>query len=70
MLAGRERVLGPDHPDTLSAMNNLAVSLSDQGDLPAARALWEKVLAGRERVLGPDHPDTLSAMNNLAVKPQ
>ena len=41
-----------------------------KGDLPAARALIEKVLAGCESVLGPDHPDTLSAMNNLAISLQ
>ncbi|CUS09492.1 unnamed protein product, partial [Tuber aestivum] len=30
-LEGRERILGPDHPDTLSSIHNLANTLRDQG---------------------------------------
>ncbi|WP_368396356.1 tetratricopeptide repeat protein [Streptomyces sclerotialus] len=58
---------GPDHPDTLTARSNLAVSYSDAGRFQEALALCEGVLADRERVLGPDHPDTLIARNNLAL---
>ncbi|MFJ9251100.1 tetratricopeptide repeat protein, partial [Streptomyces sp. NPDC101776] len=57
---------GPDHPDTLSARNNLANSYSHAGRLQEALDLREQVLADRERILGPDHPDTLTARNNLA----
>jgi hypothetical protein len=32
----------------------------DQGNLAAARLLFERALAIRERVLGPDHPDTVA----------
>ena len=53
-----ERVLGPDHPETAHGLNDLARLLQDQGDLAAARPLFERALAIRERVLGPDHPDT------------
>ncbi|WP_449348777.1 tetratricopeptide repeat protein [Streptomyces shaanxiensis] len=59
-------ILGPDHPDTLSALSNLAVSYSDAGRVQDALELRERVLADRERVLGDDHPDTLSARHNLA----
>ncbi|MGW1670647.1 tetratricopeptide repeat protein [Streptomyces sp. NPDC002324] len=58
---------GPNHPDTLSARNNLAVSYSHAGRLQDALNLRERVLADRERILGDDHPATLSARNNLAV---
>ncbi|MGW3835354.1 tetratricopeptide repeat protein [Streptomyces microflavus] len=58
---------GPDHPDTLRARSNLAVSYSDAGRVQEALDLGERVLADRERILGDDHPDTLSARNNLAV---
>jgi tetratricopeptide (TPR) repeat protein len=51
---------------TLTAMNNLALTLRAQGDLAGARALQERALAVRRRVLGDEHPDTLTAMNNLA----
>jgi hypothetical protein len=63
----RRRVLGEDHPDTLTSMNNLAETLRSQGDLGAARGLQEQVLTMRRRVLGEDHPDTLTSINNLAA---
>ena len=65
-LAGRERALGPDHPDTLLSVNNLAYLLQAKGDVAAAEPLYRRALAGRERALGPDHPDTLLSVNNLA----
>ncbi|MFJ9251099.1 tetratricopeptide repeat protein, partial [Streptomyces sp. NPDC101776] len=55
-----------DHPDTLTARNNLANSYSHAGRLQEALDLREQVLADRERILGPDHPATLTARNNLA----
>ena len=60
-------VLGDDHPETLSSMNNLALTLQAQGDLAGARALQEKVLEVQRRVLGDDRPETLASMNNLAA---
>jgi tetratricopeptide (TPR) repeat protein len=65
-LAIRERVLGPDHPDTAVSLSHLAVLLRTQGDLTGARPLNERALAIREKVLGPDHPDTAVSLNNLA----
>ena len=67
MLAEREWVLGPDHPYTLTARNNLAGAYYSVGRLAEAIELYEQVLAERERVLGPDHPDTLKTRNNLAL---
>ncbi|MEV7177023.1 tetratricopeptide repeat protein [Kitasatospora sp. NPDC093679] len=60
------RIHGPDHPNTLTARNNLAVSYADAGRVQEGLDLCERVLVDRERLLGPDHPDTLSARNNLA----
>jgi hypothetical protein len=57
-LARRRRDLGEDHPDTLAAASNLAVSLRAAGEYQAARELGEDTLARRRRVLGEDHPDT------------
>ena len=62
-----EDVLGPDHPDTLIARDNLAGAYEDVGRFDEAIELLERVLVGSERVLGPDHPDTLMTRNNLAV---
>ena len=61
-----EDVLGPDHPDTLIARDNLAGAYEDVGRFDEAIELSERVLAEQERVLGPDHPKTLTVRNNLA----
>jgi tetratricopeptide (TPR) repeat protein len=58
--------LGPDHPDTLRNMNNLAVAYHDAGCLKEAITLHKEVLEKRKAKLGLDHPDTLESMNNLA----
>ena len=67
MLEARQRIFGEEHPDTLTAISNLAGTLSAMGDLPGARALEEKVLEARQRILGEEHPDTLNTMDRLAV---
>ncbi len=61
------RVLGPEHPDTLGSMSNLAETLREQGDLAGARTLQEQALDARLRVFGPEYPHTLTLMNNLAL---
>jgi len=66
VLEVRKRVQGGEHPDTLTAMNNLAGTLWAQGDLTAAREFEEEVLHIRKRTLGEEHPATLTSMNNLA----
>ena len=60
------RVLGEDHPDTLTSRNNLAGAYLSAGRITEAIALFEQVLPDRIRVLGEDHPDTLASRNNLA----
>ncbi|MDX2689429.1 tetratricopeptide repeat protein [Streptomyces scabiei] len=57
---------GPEHPETLTACQHLAVSYHADGSIEQALNLSEHVLADRERVLGPDHLDTITARNNLA----
>jgi hypothetical protein len=61
----RRRVLGPEHPDTLALMNNLAETLRAQGDLAGARKLLAETLDILRRVLGPEHPDTSTSAWNL-----
>ncbi len=59
--------LGPDHPDTIAARDNLANAYTLAGRTAEATDLLEQVVADRIRILGPDHPDTLAARNNLAI---
>ncbi|MEU4919198.1 tetratricopeptide repeat protein, partial [Streptomyces parvus] len=61
------RVLGEDHPDTLSTAFNLAIDLAELGRTEAARDLGEDTLARRRRVLGEDHPDTLKTARLLEL---
>ncbi|HEX6354938.1 tetratricopeptide repeat protein [Actinophytocola sp.] len=61
----RERLLGPDHPDTLMSRNGLGHACQSVDEARAA-ALHERNLLDRTRVLGADHPDTLRSANNLA----
>ena len=67
LVADSGRVLGPDHHDTLTAQNNLAVAYQEAGRSAEAVPLFERTLSGMERLLGPDHPDTVTTRNNLAV---
>ena len=65
-LADSERILGPDHPDTLTSRGNLARAYLYAGGLEQAINLFKQTLADSERILGPDHPHTLTSRNNLA----
>ena len=65
-LAVREKVLGPEHPDTAESLYNLASVLQQQGDLAAARPLLERALAICEKAC-PEHPHTATSLNNLAL---
>jgi eukaryotic-like serine/threonine-protein kinase len=58
--------LGPDHPETLASMNNLASGYAAAGRNDLALKLFEETLALRKARLGPDHPETLASMSNLA----
>jgi serine/threonine protein kinase len=59
----QRRVLGPEHPDTLSSLNLLASDLRREGHYAEAEKLNRETLEIRRRVLGPEHPDTLVSMN-------
>jgi hypothetical protein len=57
-LEKRKRVLGDDHPSTLSSLNNLAGLFHDKGEYDHALPLYEECLEKSKRVLGVDHPRT------------
>ncbi|KAJ5915324.1 P-loop containing nucleoside triphosphate hydrolase protein [Penicillium verhagenii] len=61
-----KQVLGPEHPDTLSSIANLASTYWSQGLWKEAEELGVQVIETREQVLGPEHPDTLTSIANLA----
>lgn len=63
----RQRMLGPEHPDTLTAMDHLARNLEKQGRYGEAEKLVRETLSTRLRVLGPDHPDTIASRHSVIV---
>jgi tetratricopeptide (TPR) repeat protein len=64
-LAIRQKVLGADHPDTATSLNNIGGLLLAQSDLVGAWSYYERALAINEKALGPDHPATALGLNNL-----
>jgi tetratricopeptide (TPR) repeat protein len=66
-LALVEKVLGPEHPNVATILNNLAGLYDSQGRYEQAEPLHERALAIREKVLGPEHPDVAQSLNNLAL---
>lgn len=64
-LATRRRVLGDEHPDTLTSINNMGYLLQAMGKHAEAEPHYREALDARRRVLGGDHPDTLTSINNM-----
>ncbi|KAJ7705167.1 hypothetical protein B0H16DRAFT_1482390 [Mycena metata] len=67
ILEKSQLLLGDEHPDTLTAMSNLAVTYFKLGEFRKAKELQVMVLENRTKVLGEDHPHTLLAMSNFAL---
>jgi tetratricopeptide (TPR) repeat protein len=62
----QRKVLGSDHPDTLSTLNNLAILYSTIHLYHKALPLCQEVYLSQVRVLGLYHRETMGAMSNLA----
>lgn len=63
----RARLLGEEHPLTLTVKNNLATVLGDLERWSEAEKLLSFVADAYRRVRGEDHPDRLRVLNNLAI---
>ncbi|KAF2465569.1 uncharacterized protein BDR25DRAFT_360508, partial [Lindgomyces ingoldianus] len=64
----RKRILGEEHPDTISAMNNLAVTLGDQGKLDESIAMLKNVYREITMLLGNYHPLSKVVCANLTKR--
>jgi serine/threonine protein kinase len=60
------RWYGPEAPETLRSMSELADVLGKSGHLEESLLRYEEVLQLQQRVLGEDHPETLKTMLGLA----
>ena len=68
-----EKVLGKEHQNTLTSVDNLAevkaqgALLGREKMLGEAAEMGRRALSERERVLGKEHPDTLMRVSSLAM---
>jgi len=62
----QRRILGPEHPGTLAALDDHAHWTGLAGNPAAARDLLVELLPAAERILGSEHPNTLTIEGNLA----
>ncbi|KAJ6205442.1 kinesin light chain [Bipolaris maydis] len=65
VIESRRRVLGSEHPDTLTSVSHLGSVLSRQGKYEEAEAMHRRALEGYEKVLGREHPNTLTSVSHL-----
>lgn len=63
----RRRVLGLEHPDTLTSLDDLGVLYNYQGKYAQAESLLSQVVEARKRILGSTDASTLAAMADLAL---
>ncbi len=66
-VALRRQELGPEDPETVGAMNDLAIVLDRMGKFAEEQKILEVVVAVKRRTLGPEDPVTLKSVNNLAI---
>ena len=66
-LARREKVLGPDHPDTLTSVYCLAYHLSEQHCIDESLRLYQRASAGYNTTLGKYHPTTVACQQDYAM---
>ena len=66
LLVLMRRVLGQEHPATLSAANNLSTCFFKLGNYAESERINCEVLNVQRRVLGEEHPDTMRTAGNLS----
>jgi CHAT domain-containing protein len=62
----KDKKLGPDHPDTVRALEDVARFMSSTGDFVGAQKIQQQLLARAEKKFGKDAPETLPALESLA----
>lgn len=63
----REQTLGPDHPSTLTSVNNLGLLLENRGDAETAEKLYRRAVEAATRTLGQEAPLALTYSGNLGA---
>jgi len=60
----RKRLLGDNHPDVATSLNNLAALYYSQGRYTEAEPLYREAIKIATQVLGKNHPDSQTIMEN------
>lgn len=66
LLTLRTQVLGPDHPDTIDGLSDLACALQLAEEYAESESLQREAIDRSTRVLGATHDDTLNCIAHLA----
>jgi CHAT domain-containing protein len=62
-----QKVLGPEHSDTATGLDNLAGLYRAMGEYAKGEPLLKEALRIWQKVLGPEHPLTATGLDNLAL---
>jgi hypothetical protein len=65
LVIASQRILGPDHVDTLRARQHLARWTGHSGDARLAAREYQRLFEDQRRVLGVDHEETISTHNDI-----
>ena len=66
-LETRNKLLGAEHPDVASSLNDLALLYYSQRRYTVAEPFLKQALETRQKLLGTEHPSVASSLNNLAL---
>ncbi|WP_433494124.1 alpha/beta fold hydrolase [Micromonospora sp. CA-248089] len=66
VVAGREALLGPQHPDTLASRHKLARSIMALNRWSEAEQELRAIVIAEDKVRGPEHSDTMIIRHTLA----
>jgi tetratricopeptide (TPR) repeat protein len=66
-LAERQALLGREHPQVATSLNNLGELLTDRNQFAEAEGLFREALTIRQKLFGGEHPDVAQSLNNLGL---
>ena len=67
VLRGQSSTLGPDHPHTLTTLEDLAVLFQHRHHYEKAQEMWERLLRGQETSLGKVDIATMTTLHRMAT---
>lgn len=65
-LAIAQKILGKEHPELATSLENLAILYQVQGNYQQVEPLLQRALVILEKVRGKEHPEIARILNNLA----